>query len=191
MNDPNVLLVKTNLKQLRLPTMRRRVARCRIDRRDARRYDRSGCAEGRIVENGKILVDRAARYIKRQSFVAASEALTIGLGADEARIDGKAVAPDQSFGHAALHCRLEQLTQQIAVTETPMSVLRERRMVRHFTIQPEAAEPSIREIEVYLLAQAPFRSDPDTVADDEHPDHQLGIDRRSSRLTVEWRKLPA
>jgi hypothetical protein len=50
-----------SVAELRLPTVRRRVARCWIDRRDARRHDRSGCAESRIVENGEILVDRAAR----------------------------------------------------------------------------------------------------------------------------------
>jgi hypothetical protein len=58
------------------------------------------------------------------------------------RIDGKPVAAHQSFGHAAFHRRLEQSTQQVALTKTPMSVLRERRMVRHFTIQPEAAARS-------------------------------------------------
>ena len=115
--------------------------------------------------------------------------LTIGLCADKARIDGKAVAPDQSFSHAALHCRLEQSTQQVALTKATVPVLREGRVIRHVTIQPEPAEPPICEIEVHLLAQAPFRSDADTVADDEHPDHQLRINRRPPCLTVKRRQL--
>jgi hypothetical protein len=89
--------------------------------------------------------------------------LTIGVCADKARIDGKAVASDQSFGDAALHCRLEQSTQKVVLTKATVPVLRERRVVRHITVQPEAAEPPICEIEVYLLAQAPFRSDADAV----------------------------
>jgi hypothetical protein len=58
-------------------------------------------------------------------------------------------------------------------------------------LQPEAAEPPIRKIEVYLLTQAPLRSDPDAVADNEHSDHQLRINRRPPRVTVERRKLTA
>ena len=53
------------IAELRLPAVRRRVARCRVDGRDARRHNRSGCPEGRIIEDGKVLADCAARYIKR------------------------------------------------------------------------------------------------------------------------------
>src|SRR5215469_7341965 len=35
-----------------------------------------------------------------------------------------------------------------------------------------------------LFAQPPFRADAEAVADDQHTDQQLRIDRRSSRLTV-------
>jgi hypothetical protein len=64
--------------------------------------------------------------------------LTIGLCADKARIDGKAVSPDQSFSHAALHCRLEETTQQVALAKATVPVLREGGVVRNLTIQFEA-----------------------------------------------------
>lgn len=41
-----------------------------------------------------------------------------------------------------------------------------------------------------LIAQAPFRSDAEAVTDQEHPDHQLGIDRRPTYAAVEWRQVP-
>jgi hypothetical protein len=38
---------------------------------------------------------------------------------------------------------------------------------------------------VDLIAQAPLRSNAEAVANQQHPDHQLGIDRRSTDTTVE------
>ena len=35
-----------------------------------------------------------------------------------------------------------------------------------------------------LLAQPTFRANAKAIADNEHPDHQLGIDRRATRLAV-------
>lgn len=58
-------------------------------------------------------------------------------------------------------------------------------MIRHRPIQTEPAEPSVGQIEVNLIAQAPLRPDAEAVADQEHPDHQLGIDRRSTDTAVE------
>ena len=37
---------------------------------------------------------------------------------------------------------------------------------------------------MYFLAEPPLRADAHAVANDQHPDHQLGIDRRSTRLAV-------
>ena len=41
-----------------------------------------------------------------------------------------------------------------------------------------------------LLAQPPLRADAEAVADDQHPDQQLRIDRRPPHLAVERRQLP-
>jgi hypothetical protein len=37
---------------------------------------------------------------------------------------------------------------------------------------------------MHLLAQAPLRTNPHAVADDQHPDHQLRVDRWSTGLAV-------
>ena len=42
-----------------------------------------------------------------------------------------------------------------------------------------------------LLAQPPFKADAIAVADNEHPDHQLRIDRGPSDVTVERCQLLA
>jgi len=57
-------------------------------------------------------------------------------------------------------------------------------------VEPEAAEPAVRQVEVNLLAQSPFGADAEAVTHDQHPDHQLGIDRGSTNRAVERSKLP-
>jgi hypothetical protein len=39
-------------------------------------------------------------------------------------------------------------------------------------------------MEVDLVAQPPLGADPEAIADNQHPDHQLRIDRRPARLAV-------
>ena len=63
-------------------------------------------------------------------------------------------------------------------------------MVRNVAVEPEAAEPAVRQIEVNLLAQTPLGADTEAVSHDQHPDHQLGIDRGSANGAVERRHLP-
>jgi len=43
---------------------------------------------------------------------------------------------------------------------------------------------------VDFIAQAPLRSNAEAVTDQEHPDHQLGINRRPTDATVEGRQIP-
>jgi hypothetical protein len=62
-------------------------------------------------------------------------------------------------------------------------------VVGHLAVEPEPAEPSVREVEVDLLAQPLLRADAEAVADDQDPDHQLGIDRRPPEMTIEARQL--
>lgn len=49
-------------------------------------------------------------------------------------------------------------------------------MVGHPVSEIEPAEPAIGQVEVHLLAQAPFRADAEQVADQQHPEHQFRID---------------
>jgi hypothetical protein len=43
---------------------------------------------------------------------------------------------------------------------------------------------------VDLITQPPLRSNAEAVTDQQHPDHQFGINRRSTNTTVERRQVP-
>jgi hypothetical protein len=43
---------------------------------------------------------------------------------------------------------------------------------------------------VNLIAQTPLRSNAEAVTDQQHPDHQLGINRSPADGAVEWRQVP-
>ena len=62
-------------------------------------------------------------------------------------------------------------------------------MVRHRVFQAEAAEPAIRQVQVDFLAQPPLGADAEAVADDQHADHQLWINRGSAGMAVERREV--
>jgi hypothetical protein len=115
--------------------------------------------------------------------------LPVGVGLDHAGVDREALATDQPLVDAALHGRLEHLAQQIALAETAVPVLREGRVIRHRTIETEPAEPAVAEVQVNFLAQPPLRADAKAVADDQHPDHQLRVDRRPSHFAVKRRQF--
>jgi hypothetical protein len=53
----------------------------------------------------------------------------------------------------------------------------------------EPAKPPVCEVEFYFLAQLPLGANAEAVANDKHPDQQLGIDRRSADGAVEWTQL--
>jgi hypothetical protein len=58
-----------------------------------------------------------------------------------------------------------------------MPVLGEGRVVGHVALKPKPAEPAIGEVEMHLLAQPALGPHAHAIADDQHPDHQLGIHR--------------
>jgi hypothetical protein len=57
-------------------------------------------------------------------------------------------------------------------------------MIRNLVIEIEATEPAIGKVELDFFEQLPLRTNSIAVRDDEHPDHELGIDRRSTKLAV-------
>lgn len=110
--------------------------------------------------------------------------MAVGVGLDHRRVDGKAFAANQTFGDAARDRLLEQAAQKVAVAEAAVPVLGEGRMVRHRAVQAEPAKPAVRQVEVHLVAQPPLRPDAHAIADDQHPDHQLRVDRRPAGIAV-------
>ena len=64
-------------------------------------------------------------------------------------------------------------------------------MIGHCILETEATEPAVRQVEVHFLAQAPFRADAEAVAEQQHPHHQLRIDRGATRVAIERREVLA
>jgi len=62
-------------------------------------------------------------------------------------------------------------------------------MIGHPILQTQPAEPPIGQVYLHLLAQPALRADRIAVADQKHPDHQLGIDRRAAGVAVIGRQL--
>jgi hypothetical protein len=93
--------------------------------------------------------------------------LPVGVRLDQAAINRIAFVTNQAFSHAALQNRLKDAPQEIAFAETAMPILREWGMIRDVTIEPEPAEPPVRQIEVDLFAETPLGPDTEAVSDDE------------------------
>jgi hypothetical protein len=64
-------------------------------------------------------------------------------------------------------------------------------MIRDIAVEPEPAEPPVSQIEMDLFAEPPLGADAKAIADDEHPDHQLGVNRWATHRAVERRELAA
>ena len=69
-----------------------------------------------------------------------------------------------------------------------MAIDRERRVIGHLVVEIEATKPAVRKVKVDLLAQPPLGADAVAIADDQHPDHKLRIDRRPANVAVERRQ---
>jgi methionine synthase II (cobalamin-independent) len=67
-------------------------------------------------------------------------------------IDRKTFAPNEARIHARPYHSLEELAQNIAVSEPAMAINREGRMIRDLIFQTQSAEPPIGEMELNLLA---------------------------------------
>jgi len=140
-------------------TVRLSIAGRRIDRRNALGLNRRCAAEKGVVEYGEILLDGTPCRTSAKTLRSLDIGLPVGLGPDQAGIDSKAVTADQSFLNAAPHGGFEQLAEQITLTEASMPVLRKGRVIRHVTVETQAAEPAVSQVEVHLLTQAALRPD--------------------------------
>ena len=114
--------------------------------------------------------------------------LLVRVRLDQAGVSREAVATDKPFSHAAPHCRLEQLAQEITIAEAAMTVLREGRVIRHVALQTEPAEPPIGQVQMHFLAEPALRANAAAIADEQHPDHQFQVDRGPPDLAVEGRR---
>src|SRR5215470_8323609 len=101
--------------------------------------------------------------------------ITAGIRFHDACIGCEAFTLNQTRVHARPHYRLKRLTENITVAKAAVAIDRERRMIGSLGVQIEAAEPTIGEMQFDFLAELPLKADTKAVADDQHPDHQLGV----------------
>src|SRR5262249_61071932 len=98
---------------------------------------------------------------------------TAGVCLDHTGIDRKAFAAHQASIHASPNNQLKYMSENVALAEAPMAILRERRMIRNFVIEPKTAEPPVSQVQGHLFTETAFRADAVAIAYDQHPDHQL------------------
>ncbi len=155
----------------------------------------AGRPESRVVEDRQILAHRPGSRLRINGihvpFGLRCRVLLGGLGLDHAGVDRKPLAAHQALGDAARDHTLEQVPEQVAVAEPPMPVLRKRRVIRHRIRQVEPAEPAIGQVQMNLFAEPPLGPDAHAIADQQHPDHQLRIDRGPARRAVERGEMRA
>ena len=70
-----------------------------------------------------------------------------------------------------------------------MPVLGEGRVIRHIGLEAEPAEPPVGQVEMNLLAQSTLGADAVAVAHQQHPDHQLRVDRGAADVAVIRRQV--
>src|SRR5258707_10977884 len=86
---------------------------------------------------------------------------------------------------------LEHVAEHLAVTEPLVTGTRERRMIRNLVLDAQAAEPAVCQVNVDLAAEHPLRADGENVPNDEHPDHEHQVNRRSAKRRIVGRELGA
>ena len=66
----------------------------------------------------------------------------------------------------------------------PWRFLGKRRMIGDVGVEPQATEPAIGQIEMDLLAQPTLGTNAEAIADNQHPDHQLRINRGRPHVAI-------
>src|ERR1043165_6142202 len=92
---------------------------------------------------------------------------------------------------AAMHVPTTRsnMRRKISLSQALLARTREHRVIRYLVLKAKPTEPTIGEVELDLAAQHTFRADGKHVANNQHPDHQHRIDRRSSGMRIVRRQL--
>jgi hypothetical protein len=66
-----------------------------------------------------------------------------------------------------------------------MSIFGKRRVIGYIIFKAQPAEPAIRQVQMGLFAQPPLRANAVAITDDQHANHQFGIDPRTPNRAIE------
>ena len=115
----------------------------------------------------------------------------VSVSCDQTGINRKALTTDKTSPNAGRHDAFEYTAKNIMAAKALVAGAREGGVIWNFVLDAEAAEPAIGEVDLDFPAQRPLGADAENVADDEQPDHQLGINRWPAHLWVVGRQLSA
>jgi hypothetical protein len=82
----------------------------------------------------------------------------------------------------------EHEPQSLGLAEAAVAVLGEGRVLRHRILGAQVTEPAIDQVQLDLFAQPAFGADAEAITNDQHADHQLGIDHRTAFFNRTGRK---
>ena len=83
------------------------------------------------------------------------------------------------------------MPQQFAFPKTAMPALGKGRMVGDWVRHVEATEPAVCQVQMHFIAQTAFRPDAKTIADQQHPDQQFGVDGWATCVAVKGHEILA
>ena len=110
----------------------------------------------------QIVLDRTAGALQIAVLVPVltrDRPLLIGVSLNQACVDCKTFATDQTGRDARLDDPLEYTTENIPLAEALVARTRKRRVVRDSILDAELAEPAIGEVHLYFTTDQPLRAD--------------------------------
>src|SRR5262249_38596959 len=144
------------------------------------------------IEDREVLANRTRCLLGLRPgnrLIAGRPLLLVHVCLDQARIDRKPFAANQPNRDALRHHALKHPAQGVALAKALVPCAAEHRMVGDTVLDAELTEPAIGKVHLYLGADSPLRADRKHVANNQHPDHEYRIDRRSPCVRVVRCKL--